>query len=82
MDKNELAEARRVAERTIDLAYCSDVRKRWDPEQPPTIVLWNGGWGYDIPHVLLPKMIEFGFRSNRSTRLRMERAVSASSSLN
>lgn len=58
LDKDELAEARRIAEKTVDLAYCTDVKIRWDPEESPTIVLWNGGWGYDIPHPLLTKMTE------------------------
>jgi xylose isomerase len=33
--------------RTLDLAY-GDLRKTWDPEVLPTLVLWNGSWGYDL----------------------------------
>lgn len=58
LDKAELEAARRVASETVDLAYSDDVRKRWDPKESPTLVLWNGAWGYDIPHPLLPEMLD------------------------
>jgi xylose isomerase len=58
LDKDEREAARRVANETIDLAYSDAVKKRWDPNETPTIVLWNGGWGYDIPHPLIPEMRE------------------------
>ncbi len=57
MDKAEREAAFRVAKETIDLTYSDTVRKRWDPKEPPTIVLWNGGWGYDILHPLITEML-------------------------
>jgi xylose isomerase len=58
LDPNEREAARRVARETVDLMYSEAVRKRWDPKQPPTFVAWNGSWGYDISHPLLPEMLE------------------------
>ncbi len=58
LDKDELEAARRVTRETIDLVYSDAVKKRWDPQESPTIVLWNGAWGYDIPHPLLPEMVD------------------------
>ena len=57
MDPKEREAARRVSRETVDLAYSSDVRVRWDPEATPTLVCWNGAWGYDVPHEFIPEML-------------------------
>lgn len=58
MDKSEREAAFRVAKETIDLTYSDTVKKRWDPKESPTIVLWNGAWGYDLMHPLITEMRE------------------------
>jgi xylose isomerase len=57
LDPKEREAARRVSRETVDLAYSDTVRERWDPDAPPTLVFWNGAWGYDVPHSLLVEMI-------------------------
>jgi xylose isomerase len=57
LDIKEREAARRVSKETVDLAYSADVKERWDPKAPPTLVFWNGAWGYDVPHSLLGEML-------------------------
>lgn len=49
LDADERAQACALAERTVDLAY-SALRKAWhsDPALYPSLVLWNGSYGYDL----------------------------------
>jgi xylose isomerase len=44
----------------VDLAY-GPLRKAWhpDPDLAPTLVLWNGSYGYDIASVAIKKMYQF-----------------------
>lgn len=49
-DKNEVAAARDLGTKTIDLAY-GPLKKAWHSETPPTCVLWNGSYGYDIASI-------------------------------
>lgn len=46
-DADERAAAGKFGERTIDLAY-SVFKPVWDPSHVPTLVVWNGSWGYDL----------------------------------
>ena len=55
-DPNERAAAAAFALRTVDLAY-GPLRRAWHPKAPPTFVLWNGSWGYDIPGPWLYDML-------------------------
>lgn len=49
-DKNEVASARDLGTKTVDLAY-GPLKKAWDKDVPPTLVLWNGSYGYDIASI-------------------------------
>jgi xylose isomerase len=47
LDPKERKAADAFGERTVDLAY-GPLKDAWHPEVPPTFVLWNGSWGYDL----------------------------------
>jgi xylose isomerase len=49
LDPSEREKAGEYAARTVDLAY-GPLRRAWHPEpgMRPTLVLWNGSWGYDL----------------------------------
>ncbi len=57
LDPGERREAVEFALRTVDLAY-GPLRRAWhpDPERYPTLVLWNGSWGYDLASPALAEM--------------------------
>lgn len=59
LDPNERASADDFGSRTVDLAYGA-MRRAWhpDPEKAPSLVLWNGSFGYDIASVGVRKMYE------------------------
>jgi len=57
MDKNEVAAARDLGVKTVDLAY-GPLKKAWHPEVVPTLVLWNGSYGYDLASVAVKKMYQ------------------------
>lgn len=57
MDKNEVAAARDLGVKTVDLAY-GPLKKAWHKEIPPTMVLWNGSYGYDLATVAVKKMYQ------------------------
>lgn len=46
-DPKEREAAGKYGERTIDLAY-GVFKPVWDPKHVPTLVVWNGSWGYDL----------------------------------
>lgn len=56
-DKNELAAARELGLKTVDLAY-GMLKKAWHKEAVPTFVLWNGSYGYDIASIGVQKMYQ------------------------
>lgn len=47
LDEKERKAANEFAERTVDIGY-DPLRKAWHPEKLPTLVLWNGSYGYDL----------------------------------
>lgn len=47
MDPAERSAAGDFGKRTVDLAY-GPLRKVWPEGTPPSFVLWNGSWGYDL----------------------------------
>ncbi|WP_287154366.1 hypothetical protein [Candidatus Solincola tengchongensis] len=49
LDPEERRKAEEFARRAVDLAY-GPLRPAWhpEPEKYPTLVLWNGSWGYDL----------------------------------
>ena len=50
LDSKEVAAARELGTKTVDLAY-GPLKKAWDKDTPPTFVLWNGSYGYDLASV-------------------------------
>ncbi len=56
LDPKERKAAAEFGARTVDLAYGA-LRKAWDPKAVPTLVLWNGSWGYDIAGPWLDTML-------------------------
>jgi xylose isomerase len=46
-DPKERAEAAEFGNRAVELAY-GPLKKAWLPGKPPTFVLWNGSFGYDV----------------------------------
>ena len=56
LDPQEKADASAFGIRTVDLAY-GELKDTWHPDAPPTCVLWNGSWGYDIPGPWLSDML-------------------------
>ena len=52
LDPSERQAAGTLGTRTLELAY-GPLRAAWDPKTPPTFVIWNGSWGYDMvsPHI-------------------------------
>ncbi len=49
-DPREREEAAAYCRRSVDLAY-GPMKKAWNPDAPPSLVLWNGSFGYDIATV-------------------------------
>lgn len=49
LDGEERRAAEEYGRRTVDLAY-GPLRRAWhsDPERAPSLVLWNGSYGYDL----------------------------------
>ncbi len=56
-DPSERAAARALGERTVDLAY-GTLRGAWHPEVAPSLVLWNGSWGYDLASLAIKEMYQ------------------------
>jgi xylose isomerase len=59
LDPNERKAAEEYGQRSLDLAY-GPLRKAWhpDPEKAPTLVIWNGSFGYDLASVGIRKMYQ------------------------
>ena len=55
-DPKERADASAFGNRTVDLAY-GVLKDTWHPDAAPTLVLWNGSWGYDVPGPWLMDML-------------------------
>jgi xylose isomerase len=49
LDENERSKAKELGAGTVELAYTA-LKKNWHPskEKSPTLVLWNGSYGYDL----------------------------------
>lgn len=56
-DPEERLAAAKWGETTVDLAY-GPFRKVWDKEAVPTLVVWNGSWGYDMGTPAISGMYE------------------------
>jgi xylose isomerase len=57
LDKNEVAAARDLGVKTVDLAY-GPLKKAWNKDVPPTFVLWNGSYGYDLASIGVKTMYQ------------------------
>ncbi len=59
LDKDERKKAEELGQRTVDIAY-GPLKKAWhpDPNLAPTLVLWNGSFGYDLASVGLRQMYQ------------------------
>jgi xylose isomerase len=59
LDPNEQAAAQDYSRKTVELT-CGPLRKAWhrDPEKAPTLVIWNGSFGYDIATPALKRMYQ------------------------
>lgn len=57
LDTREREEAEAFGRKTVDLAY-GPLRKAWHPDVVPTLVLWNGSFGYDMASVGIRKMYQ------------------------
>ena len=55
LDRKERAAADELGVKTVDLAYGA-LRKAWHADVPPTMVLWNGSFGYDLASVGIRRM--------------------------
>ena len=59
IDSNERAAAQEYGRKTVELT-CGSLRRAWhpDPEKAPTLVIWNGSFGYDIATPALKRMYQ------------------------
>jgi xylose isomerase len=59
LDPVERKSSEKYGERTIDLTY-GPLKKAWhpNPDMAPTLVLWNGSYGYDLATAGIRKMYE------------------------
>lgn len=59
LDKSERSAAEELGERTVDLAY-GPLKKAWHPDidKAPSLVLWNGSYGYDLASVAVRQMYQ------------------------
>lgn len=57
LDPDERARAGELGQKVIDLTY-GPLRKTWhsDPALAPSVVLWNGSWGYDMATIGVREM--------------------------
>ncbi len=57
LDPQERKNAEELGTRTVDLAY-GPLKKAWHPEKAPSLVIWNGSFGYDIATVGIKQMYQ------------------------
>jgi len=57
LDPNERKAAEDLGTRTVDLAYGA-MKKTWHPDVTPSLIIWNGSFGYDIATVGLKQMYQ------------------------
>jgi xylose isomerase len=69
-DPAEREKAIKYGEITVDLAY-GVFRRVWDMEHVPTLVLWNGSWGYDLATMGVRTMYE-NLKANLAGLVRYE----------
>lgn len=59
LDPKERENAEALGQRTVDLAY-GPLRKAWHPDlsKAPSLVLWNGSYGYDLASIAVRPMYQ------------------------
>ena len=57
LDPSERSAAEDLGTRTVDLAY-GTLKKTWHPDVAPSLIIWNGSFGYDIATVGLKQMYQ------------------------
>lgn len=57
LDSKEVAAARELGLKTVDLAY-GPMKKSWSKTAVPSFVLWNGSYGYDISSIGIRAMYQ------------------------
>lgn len=57
LDPKEREQAGQLGKGTVDLAY-GPLRKAWHPEVPPSLVIWNGSFGYDVATPAIRQMYQ------------------------
>jgi xylose isomerase len=58
LNPEERKRAGEYGERCVELAY-NTLRKSWNPDVPPTLVVWNGSFGYDVASVGVRDMYRY-----------------------
>ncbi len=56
-DPDERKKANEYAARTVKLAY-GELKSAWNDKVPPTLVIWNGSFGYDLATVEIYSMYQ------------------------
>lgn len=57
LDPNERKAAEELGIKTVDVAYGA-LKKAWHPDVPPSFILWNGSYGYDLASIALKNMYQ------------------------
>ncbi len=57
LDPKERKAAEELGIKTVDLAYGA-LKKAWHPEVPPSFILWNGSYGYDLASIAIKNMYQ------------------------
>lgn len=59
LDPEEREKAETLGQKTVDLAY-GPLKKAWhsDPSKAPSLVLWNGSYGYDLASIAVRPMYQ------------------------
>jgi xylose isomerase len=56
LDDEERINASEFGKKTVNVAY--QLKETWNKEVSPSLVLWNGSWGYDLATPLIKSMRE------------------------
>ncbi len=57
LDKKEAAAACELGLKTVDLAY-GPLKKAWHKDAVPSLILWNGSYGYDVASIGIRSMYQ------------------------
>lgn len=57
LDRAERGAAEEFGQKALETVY-GPLKKAWHPEHPPTFILWNGSFGYDLATVGIRQMYQ------------------------